>query len=202
LYFINDGYKIAKNAKLYLSEAFIAGACLPDGRVILPGQYTFDAEGKMMIKNGVYDGYMYINNEQVDRYALIQLNGDYYFVGDGRKVAMNQTVYLTAEYVNGYTYADGTPLDVGYYTFDAEGKMLIKHGVVDGYMYINGTRINTYTLVKFNGDYYFVSDGRKVATNSTLYLSEKFVAGFTFDDGTPLVPGNYTFDADGRMIFN
>ena len=30
--------------------------------------------------------------------------------------------------------------------------------------------------------------------NCTLYLSERFVTGLTYSDGTPLMAGNYTFD--------
>ena len=49
-YFINDGDKIVKNAKLYLSKQYVDGKSFPDGRTIQPGYYHFDAEGKMIIK--------------------------------------------------------------------------------------------------------------------------------------------------------
>ena len=199
-YFTYDGCKLAKDTTIYLTNQFIKGQTYADGTVLKEGYYTFDADGKMVIKNGVYDGYMYINNERINRYALIELNGDYYFVGDGRKVAMNQTLYLTKEYVDGYTYADGTPFTAGYYTFGADGKMVIKNGVYDGYMYINNKRINRYTLIELNGDYYFVGDGRKVAMNQTIYLTKEYVDGFTHADGTPLTVGYYTFGADGKMV--
>ena len=201
-YFINDGHKLAKNCTLYLSERFVTGLTYSDGTPLVAGNYTFDAEGKMVIKNGVIDGYMYINGERVNTYALVKYDGNYYFVSDGRKVAINQTLYLSEKFVAGHTYDDGTPLVAGNYTFDAEGKMVIKNGVIDGYMYINDKKVETYALVKYNGNYYFVSDGRKVAVNQTLYLSEKFVAGHTYDDGTPLVAGNYTFDSEGKMVIN
>jgi hypothetical protein len=72
----------------------------------------------------------------------------------------------------------------GYYTFDAEGKMVIKNGVIDGYMYINGVRVNTYALVKYDGNYYFVGDYRKVLTNTKIWLSATYVAGKTYEDGS------------------
>ena len=201
-YFIDNGHKLAMNKTVYLTADYVNGQTYADGTPLKVGYYTFGADGKMEIKNGVYDGYMYINNERVNRYALIKLDGNYYFVGDGRKVAMNQTIYLTAEYLTGYTYADGTPLAPGYYTFGTDGKMEVKHGVVDGYMYINGTRVNRYTLVDFEGALYFVGDGRKVAVNQTVYLSAEFVKGFTDPNGTPLAVGYYTFGADGKMVIN
>ena len=36
--------------------------------------------------------------------------------------------------------------------------------------------------------------------NSRVYLSEKFVAGATFADGTALPAGYYEFDAEGKMV--
>ena len=69
-------------------------------------------------------------------------------------------------------------MTAGYYNFDAEGKMVIKNGVINGYMYINGQKVERYALVKYDGNYYFVNDGRKVAVNKTLYLSDAFVAAF------------------------
>ena len=201
-YFISDGHKIVKDKTVYLTKDYVKGFTYKDGTPLSEGYYTFDSEGKMVIKSGVFDGYMYINNAKVERYALIELDGDYYFVGDGRKVAVNQTIYLTQEYIEGYTYEDGTPFAVGYYDFGADGKMVIKNGVVDGYMYINGVRVNTYRLVNFDGNYYFVSDGRKIATNKTIYLTKEYVDGYTYEDGTPLSVGYYTFDADGKMVIN
>ena len=78
----------------------------------------------MVILNGVIDGYMYINNERVNRYALIEYNGDYYYVGDGRKVVTNKKWWLTAADVAGKTWPDGCMIDVGYHYFDADGKMV------------------------------------------------------------------------------
>jgi len=98
-----------------------------DGTPLKPGYYDFDAEGKMVIKNGVYDGYMYINNERVNRYALIELDGNFYFVGDYRKVAMDTTVGLPASYVVGLTFPDGCMIEVGNHYFDATGKLVHNH---------------------------------------------------------------------------
>ena len=200
LYFISDGHKLAKDCTIYLAEKFLNGCTYPDGTRLTEGYYTFDSDGRVVVKNGVIDGYMYINGARVNTYTLVKYDGDYYFVSDGRKVAVDTTLYLSEKFVTGFTYEDGTSLKPGYYTFDSEGKMVIKNGVIDGYMYINGTRVNTYTLVKYDGDYYFVSDYRKVVVDTTLYLSEKFVTGFTYDDGTSLIPGYYTFDSEGKMV--
>jgi len=205
-YFINDGDKIAKNVKLYLSAKFVEGMTFADGRAIQPGYYIFDAEGKMEIpewKNGVVGDYLYINNVKQTRYKLVEFEGNFYFINDGDKIARNIKLYLSAKFVEGMTYADGRAIEPGYYVFDAEGKMEIpewKNGVVGDYLYINNVKQTRYKLVEFEGDFYFINDGDKIAKSITLYLSDKFVSGHTFADGTSIPAGYYKFGADGKMI--
>ena len=79
--------------------------------------------------------------------------------------------------------------------------MVIKNGVIDGYMYINGQKVERYALVKYDGNYYFVNDGYKVAVNTTLYLSDAFVAGKTFTDGSMIEVGYHYFDETGRLVY-
>ena len=71
---------------------------------------------------------------------------------------------------------EGTPFAVGYYEFDAEGKLIVKNGPqADGYFYLNGIKQTAYQLIKYNGDYYFINDGHKYAKNTKLYLSAQFI---------------------------
>ena len=206
LYFINDGDKIAKNINIYLGEKFVEGKTFPDGRAIQVGRYEFDAEGKMVIpslKNGVVDDKLYINDALQVRYQLVEFEGNFYFVNDGDKIAKNITLYLGEKFVEGKTFPDGRAIQVGRYEFDAEGKMVIperKEGVVDGKLYINDVLQVRYQLVMFENNLYFVNDGDKVAKNTTLYLSEKFVEGKTFPDGRAIQVGRYEFDAEGKMV--
>ena len=204
-YFINDGaHRIAKNTKLYLSEKFVEGKTFADGRAIQPGTYQFDAEGKMVIpelKNGVIDDCLYINDVKQLAYQLVEFEGDFYFINDGaHRIAKNTKLYLSETFVEGKTFADGTPIPTGYYEFDADGKMIVKNGVYGDYIYKNGILLNRYQLVEFDGNFYFINDGNKIAKNLTLYLSERFVEGKTFADGTPIPAGYYKFDAEGKMI--
>ena len=46
---------------------------------------------------------------------------------DGHKLAKNCKLYLSQQFVEGKTFADGTAIAVGYYDFDADGKMIIKN---------------------------------------------------------------------------
>ena len=189
-YFVNDYHKLAKNTTVYLTERFTAEHGLAVGR------YEFDAEGKMIIRHGVVGDYLYINGVQQKAYQLIELDGNYYFVDKYNKIAKNTTVFLTEKFTAEYGIA------VGRYEFDAEGKMILKHGVVGDYLYIMGELQRAYQLVEFEGNFYFVNDANKIAKNTTVYLSQKFVDGKTYADGSMLAVGRYSFDADGKMILN
>ena len=193
-YFINDSHKLAKNKRIYLSERFVNGFTYSDGTPLAVGYYEFDADGKMIIRNGVVGDYFYKNNVRQNAYQLVEFEGDYYFINDSHKIARNTTLYLSDRFVNGFTYEDGTPLQPGYYTFDENGKMIILNGPVGDYFYENNVRLKAYQIVQFEGNYYFVYDSHKLAKNKRLYLSQRFV------EGTDLEVGWYEFDADGKMI--
>ena len=206
-YFVNDGHEIAKNTKIYLSERFVEGKTFLDGREIQLGYYYFDEEGKMEIpeqKNGVIDDRLYINDVVQKAYQLVEFNGDFYFINDGaNRIAKSVKLYLSSTYVAGKTFPDGRQIQPGYYYFDEEGKMEIpelKNGVIDDFLYINDVKQLAYQLVEFEGDFYFVNDGHKIAKNTKIYLSERFVEGKTFDDGASIAVGYYEFDENGKMI--
>ncbi|MBR5309853.1 MAG: phosphodiester glycosidase family protein, partial [Oscillospiraceae bacterium] len=169
-YYINSGY-LAVTGEYDVSRT---------NNLLPAGKYVFDENGRMLnppeVKHGVQaDGYLYIDGVRQDAYQLIEFEGNYYFVSDGHKVAKNARVYLSAHFL------EGTRFTVGYYEFDAEGKLIIKHGVqADGYLYIDGVRQDAYQLIEFEGAYYFVSDGHKVAKNARVYLSAHFLEGTRF----------------------
>ena len=183
-YFINDGHKYAKNCTIYLSAKFVNGTDLK------VGYYSFDEAGKLITLNGPNsDGYFYLNGVKQNCYQLIEYDGSYYFINDGNKYAKNCTVYLSSRFVA------GTGLTVGNYYFNADGTMATQNGPdADGYFYINGVKQKAYQLVKYNGDYYFINDGNKIAKNRTIYCSDKFI------EGTDLRRWDYWFDADGKMV--
>ena len=205
-YFINDGFKIAKNRNLYLSETLIDGCKYPDGRAILPGVYSFGEDGKMVIepeKNGVIGGKLYIKDVLQTRYKLVQYDDEYYFVNDGDLVAVDKRLYLAAQYVDGKKDRYGYDLLPGNYYFGSDGKMVQeppKNGVVDGKLYIENVLQKRYQLAQYGEDFYFVNDGDLVAVDKRLYLAAQYVDGKKDKYGYDLQPGYYNFDADGKMI--
>ncbi len=199
-YFINDGDRIARNVSLYLGASFVEGKTFADGTPVPVGKYQFDTNGKMVVKNGVYGDYLYKNGLVVKRYQLAEHDGNFYFVNDGDKIAKSIKLYLGASFVEGKTFADGTPIPAGIYEFDAEGKMVVKNGVYGDYLYKNGLVVKRYQLAEYDGNFYFVNDGDKLAKGIKLYLGASFVEGKTFADGTPIPAGLYEFDNECRMI--
>ncbi len=183
-YFIDDGHKYAKNKRVYLSAQFV------EGTPFTVAYYEFDEEGRMIIKNGPQpDGFFYVNGVRQNCYQLVEYEGSWYFIDDGHKIAKNKRIYLSAQFV------EGTPFAVGYYEFDAEGRLIVKNGPQpDGFFYRNGIRLNCYQLVEYEGYWYFIDDGHKIAKNKRVYLGAQFV------EGTPFPVAYYEFDAEGRLI--
>lgn len=184
-YYVSDGHKIAKNVTLYLNKA-LEGKTFSDGTPMQKGYYEFDSEGKMILKNGPIDGFFYKNGVKQLAYQLVEFEGNYYYISDGHKLAMNTRLYLNKA-------LEGTGLKAGYYEFDAEGKMILLNGPYNGYFYKDGVKLLAYQLVEFEGNYYYISDGNRLAMNTRLYLNKVL-------EGTGLPSGYYEFGADGKMI--
>ena len=122
-YYVADFHKYLVNKSWYVTSAELKALGLP-----LPaGYYGFDAEGKMIYtrpdaKNGPQsDGFFYINDVRQNAYQLIEFEGDYYYINDFHKYAINKTIYLTAADLT----AVGLSLPAGYYGFDAQGKLVV-----------------------------------------------------------------------------
>ena len=148
--------------------------------------YDCGTDGKAKPYNGVYKDNLYVDAVRQLAYQLVKLGENYYFVTDGHKVAKNCTVYLGGS-------AEKAGLTPGYYEFGEDGKMVIRNGVYGDYFYLDNVRQEAYQLIRFEGDYYFITDGHKVAKSCTVYLggsAEK--AGLT--------PGYYEFGEDGKMV--
>ena len=168
---------------------------------LLPvGTYTFDDDGKLIredvTKNGIVKEtedtwYYYVNG--VKTYAgLIQIDGDYYYVNSNFEVIHNRNYFIskTNELLPQRTYY-----------FDTEGKLVQPEEGLNGivketddtwYYYDNG--VKTYAgLIQIGEDYYYVNSSCQVIHGRTYYISKT--------NGL-MDQGNYTFDAEGKMIRN
>ena len=184
-YYIGDYNKIVKGVTVYLDKKVL------EGTPFQPGKFTFDAEGKMIVKNGPneQDGFFYLNGVKQLAYQLIEFGGNYYYIGDAHKYVKAQRVYLNEKTL------EGTPFKPGNFMFDEDGKMIVKNGPdTDGFFYLNGVKQYAYQLIEFEGAYYYVSDYHRYVKGQRVYLNEKTL------EGTPFKPGNFMFDEDGKMI--
>ena len=186
-YYMNSAYLAVKNCTYSISEAKANG-------LFPAGKYEFDADGKMIIKNGIVkgsDGEIRYYVDGAPTYAgLVYENGNYYYFGSDLKAARNCERKISRH---------NDLLPYGSYTFDENGIMVNpnkgKNGIVkdpDGEIryYVDG--VATYAgLVYENGNYYYFGSDLKAARNCERKISRH----------NDLLPyGSYTFDENGVMV--
>ncbi|MDD7614824.1 MAG: hypothetical protein PUJ59_04895, partial [Clostridiaceae bacterium] len=149
------------------------------------GTYEFGADGKML--NGIVekDGTLYYYQMgQAKAVGLINVDGDYYFVGGSNgEITVNKKQYVWQ--TNGLLPEDN-------YEFGADGKML--DGFVtrdDGIYYYDTGKCGQLGLNLIDGDYYFIGYNGKLYTNGTYYVWE--TNGYS-------ICMNYTFDETGKLV--
>ena len=146
--------------------------------------YEFDAEGRLIVKNGPQDdGFFYLNGIRQNCYQLVKWEGNYYFIDDGHKYAKNKRIYLSAQYIG------DEPLEVGYYQFGADGTMQ------DLLYYYNdqGEIEPDLGLILKDGYYYYVRTTGQLAVGRFKIHKDKtndFLKGDQY----------FNFDEQGRMI--
>ena len=79
----------------------------------------------MIVKNGPVGDYFYKNGVVEKCYQLIEYKGDFYFIDAGNKLLKNTRVYLSQKFIKNVVFEDGSILEPGYYSFDANGKMIL-----------------------------------------------------------------------------
>ena len=180
------------------------------------GNYTFDEQGRMIdppaeaLKNGFYEEnggiYHYVDG-QLSKAGLIYVDGYYYYVRTSSgEVVTARTYWITV--TNGLA-------EEGNYTFDALGRITnppsgapvipdepdepeeVKNGFVSEnggiYYYVDG-QLQKCGLVLVDGYYYYVrTSSGEVVTGRSYWVT------YTND---LMDEGNYTFDAQGRMILD
>lgn len=190
--------KIIKGQRKYVRTT--NSLTFADGTPVASGYYEFDADGKMIVKQGFIDDQYYVNGLPLPAYyGLIEVDGYFYYLNDYGKPVKNARKYVNKS--NDLTFADGTPVPNAYFYFDEEGKMIVQQGLIDDCFYVNGTKLPAYYgLIEYEGNFYYINDGGKIVKDMRKYVNS--ANGLTFADGTPVPNAYFYFDADGKMIID
>ncbi len=176
IYLIGEGAMVTKNVTRWVNKT----------NGLRPvGVYTFDAEGKLVIYNGIVDGYYYVDGAKTAA-GMLCIDGSYYFADNGGKLKTNVVSWCSR---------NNNLLPAGTYRFGADGKINMTTELVDEngtlYYYQNGKRTANAGLAEYDGHIYLVGEGAKVTKNVTRWVSRT----------NGLKPeGEYTFDADGKLV--
>ena len=182
-----DDYRYFKRNGMVTSvETYVAKT----NGLLKAAKYTFDAEGKLMKLEGLHEdlnGNLCYYVDYVKNYAgLVEVDGSFYYIASDLKAVKNCTYYVTKT-------NDLKP--AGYYTFDADGKMVIKNGLVeengDLYYYVNGAKTAA-GLIEWDGNYYYIASNLKAVKNAKHYVFADKANGLKS-------AGWYWFNADGTM---
>ena len=183
-----DDYRYFKRNGMVTSvETYVAKT----NGLLKAAKYTFDAEGRLMKLEGLHEdlnGNLCYYVDYVKNYAgLVEVDGSYYYIASDLKAVKNCTYYVTKT-------NDLKP--AGYYTFDADGKMVIKSGLVeengDLYYYVDGAK-TTAGLIEWEGNYYYIASNLKAVKSARHYIFADKANGLK-------AAGWYWFNADGTMF--
>ena len=182
-----DDYRYFKRNGMVTSvETYVAKT----NGLLKAAKYTFDAEGKLMKLEGLHEdlnGNLCYYVDYVKNYAgLVEVDGSFYYIASDLKAVKNCTYYVTKT-------NDLKP--AGYYTFDADGKMVIKNGLVeengDLYYYVDGAKTAA-GLIEWDGNYYYIASNLKAVKDAKHYV-------FADKANDLKSAGWYWFNADGTM---
>ena len=183
-----DDYRYFKRNGMVASvETYVAKT----NGLLKAAKYTFDAEGRLMKLEGLHEdlnGNLCYYVDYVKNYAgLVEVNGSFYYIASDLKAVKNCTYYVTKT-------NDLKP--AGYYTFDADGKMVIKSGLVeengDLYYYVDGAKTAA-GLIEWEGNYYYIASNLKAVKGARHYVFADKANGLK-------AAGWYWFNADGTMF--
>ncbi len=185
---VGDSFYYAKNDGSLVRSQSIWATVTND---LIPfAKYDFDENGKMNVKHGFVEEngelYYYTNGVKLTQRGLFKVGGDYYYAKSGGALLRNCT-----EWAN----VTNDLLPKARYTFDANGKILLKNGFIEEggelYYYVDGVKRTQRGLFKVGNDYYYAKSGGALLRNCTEW------ANVTND----LLPkARYNFDANGKIL--
>ncbi|MDY4622295.1 MAG: hypothetical protein SPC85_05115 [Eubacteriales bacterium] len=182
--FVTEYMVERNNGLLFAGDNYIFGE---DG-VIEHRDYTLNGISEV-------DGDLYYHIDGVIiRHGLVKVGGSFYYCrSTSGKLVRNTRYWVTR--TNGLTWADGTPIEAGYYFFDEDAKLYVKDGIVaeNGSLYYYENSVLTPAgLIELDGAYYYVR-----TSNCEVIHGRSYWITVTNN----LLPiGLYEFGEDGRML--
>ena len=180
-YYIASDLKAVKDCTYYVTKT---------NDLKSAGFYTFDKDGKMIIKNGLIeengDLYYYVDSQKTAA-GLIEVDGNYYYIASDLKAVKDAQHYIFADKANGLVET------AGWYWFNADGTMFLEGIREEGgikYYYKDGVK-NYAGLIEIDGAYYYVKSDCSVVCGCDYYVTK--------NNGL-MASATYSFDADGKMI--
>ena len=163
--FVQDGdieYFVAGNMGqcwVYIYPAYDAG----DYSQTVPGTFdykiSFGNDGSP--KNGIIDGYYYVDGHIAYGAGLIEIDGIYYYVRSNGQIVTDCQYWITNVNDTGY--------EPGLYEFDADGWMSEIYvetftGIKDGYFYVDDEIAYNAGLKPYKGGFIYVRSNGQIAT--------------------------------------
>ena len=192
LYYVKAGGWVVKNGSRYVPDTAISDEVRALG--FKAGVYAFDVDGKFVIKNGIVGDTYYVNGQAVEA-GLIKIDDALYYVKAGGWVVKNGSRYVPDTAISDEVRALG--FEAGVYNFDAEGKFVLKNGIINGTYYENGKAVEA-GLIRLDGKIYYVKACGWVVTNGSRYVADTVISAELKREG--FVAGVYTFDATGALV--
>ncbi len=187
----NDFYFSMKDGRIFKNGVKTFYSSNTKG-LLSPGEYTFGADGKIVFPEGGTGivGDVYYQDYAPKNAGLVKVGDDYYFTVTDGKLFKDGVKTIYSSNANGL-------LNPGDYTFDADGKAVFPEGGtgIVGDIYYENCAPKNKGLVKLGDDYYFTMTGGRIFKDGVKTIYSTSANGL-------VAPGDYTFDADGKMVID
>ncbi len=185
----NDIYCTTTGGKLVYGDKEIFSS--RTNGLLSPGTYHFDEVTGKLYKDNVIIDDVYYKEGSPANVGIVKVAGSYYVTTTKGVITKNaENKYIASTRTNGL-------VAIGYYDFGADGKMILKNGIIGGKYYKDGKATNV-GLFEYEIDgvtsIYCTTTGGVILKDVT----NKYIYGSRTNGLAPA--GYHSFDADGKMI--
>lgn len=185
----NDFYCTTTGGKLVYGDKEIFSS--RTNGLLPPATYHFDEVTGKLYKHNVIINNVYYYEGAPKNVGIVKVAGSYYVTTTGGVIVKNETEkYIASSRTNGL-------VAIGYYDFGADGKMILKNGIIGGKYYKDG-KIANVGLFEYEADgvtsiYCTTTGGVIIKNENDKYIASSRTNGLAS-------AGYHSFDADGKMI--